>query len=456
MRGSLRRIVTGATVLVAAVAVGVTAVAALPLLRTVDEAAARATLVAQVDRLVAATPAERESAVSNPSQLSDPDALLAVVDTDGTVRGPAAEIVGPRIVQELAAASDVSTTVRHDRASFAVEARALPGGGGVVAVHDLARVRAISEDVLGRLALALGIGFLAAVVVAVLVSRRLSRPLAALAGAAGRIASGERSVDLAPSAIDEVRDVEAALHAIGTALTHSEGRQREFLLSVSHELRTPLAAIRGYSSALRDGLVPHGDLREVGQILDAEATRLATFTDDLLALARLEADDFPIRLAPTPIAPLIEQTVSAWRGASVSAGVDLIAEVAPPSGASVVTDPLRLRQVLDGLIENALRVSAADTAITVRALVGADGSPLFEVADTGPGLTADDAAHAFDRGLLRDRYQDVRRVGSGLGLSIAARLTERLGGRISAHPREGGGTVFRIALDATSADAPLP
>jgi Signal transduction histidine kinase len=71
-----------------------------------------------------------------------------------------------------------------------------------------------------------------------------------------------------------------------------------------------------------------------------------------------------------------------------------------------------------------------------------------EVADGGPGLTAEDAAQAFERGVLRERYRDVRPVGSGLGLSIAARLVERMGGTISAHSAPGGGAVFRITIPA--------
>jgi two-component system, OmpR family, sensor kinase len=451
VRGSLRRIVTGATVLVAAVAVIVTALAAFPLLNAVDEASARSALVTQVDRLVAATPEGRDAAIASASLLSDPDALIAVVGADGSVRGPAADVVSGRVAQQIAAGTEASITVRHDHASFAVEGRPLPGGGGVVAAQDLSRVKAIGAEVLARIALALGIGFLAAVVAAVLVSRWLSRPLGGLARAARRIARGDRTVELDESRIDEVRDVETALRSISAALAHSEARQREFLLSVSHELRTPLTAIRGYSSALRDGLIPPEGVRDVGETLDAEATRLATFTDDLLTLARLEADDFPIRLSSTPIAPLLSQTVAAWQGAARSAGVEVTQEGAVASGVLVTTDPQRLRQVLDGLIENALRVSPSGTRIVLRADHGAEGTAVFEVADTGPGLTPDDAARAFERGVLRDRYRDVRRVGSGLGLSIAARLTDRLGGRISARPGEEGGTVFRIEIGANPA-----
>ena len=73
---------------------------------------------------------------------------------------------------------------------------------------------------------------------------------------------------------------------------------------------------------------------------------------------------------------------------------------------------------------------------------------IVEVADAGPGLTAEDVAQAFDRGVLRERYRDARPVGTGLGLSIAARLVQRLGGTITAHSGANGGAVFRIAIPA--------
>ncbi len=212
---------------------------------------------------------------------------------------------------------------------------------------------------------------------------------------------------------------------------------------MSHELRTPLTAIRGYSDALRDGLVTPEHLPEVGATVAEEATRLAAFTDDLLALARLEADDFPVRPLPIDIGEVIDTAARAWRGAAEAAGIRLTADA--PS-LPLVTDPARVRQLLDGLIENALRVSPSGTEIRLTASSAPDGSCTLEVADGGPGLTEDDAAHAFERGVLRDRYRDIRSVGSGLGLSIAARLAERLGGRITAHPAPTGGTVFRIVL----------
>ncbi|TPX04215.1 HAMP domain-containing histidine kinase, partial [Schumannella luteola] len=245
----------------------------------------------------------------------------------------------------------------------------------------------------------------------------------------------------APSSVSEIADVEAALEALDDALTRSEGRQREFLLSISHELRTPLTAIRGYAEALRDGLVPGAAATEVGATLEAEATRLGRFTDDLLALARLEAEDFPVVLAGVELGPVLADAASAWTGRATALGVALVAE----GTAATRTDAGRVRQLVDGLIENALRVSPEGSTIRMTASLVGDRA-VVEVADGGPGLSADDAAHAFERGRLRERYAEVRPVGTGLGLSIAARLVERLGGAISARSGERSGAVFRIEL----------
>jgi len=443
MRGSLRRLILIATVVVALVTVVVTAIAGLQLVRSVDSSEARAALSAQVDRLATASPATREALVTGLSDLSDPSALVAVIDANGTVTGSARFVLPERVATTVRGGSTVSTTIRHDGTSYLVEARPVADGGGVVAVQNLSTIRSLSGVVLVRLLIALGIGFVVAVIVAVLAARRLSRPLTRVAAAARGLAAGRRDVVLEPTGIDEVRDVEAALEALASALARSESRQREFLLSISHELRTPLTAIRGYSEALRDGLIDAGRLPEVGATLDAEASRLAAFTDDLLALARLEADDFSVHPLPVDVSEVVAAAVHAWRGAAETAGVEVVAD-APPL--TVVTDPARVRQLLDGLVENALRVSPSGTAIVLRALSSPAGACILEVSDGGPGLTVDDTEHAFERGVLRDRYRDVRSVGTGLGLSIAARLVQRLGGVISAHPGTEGGAVFRIVL----------
>jgi len=438
---SLRTRILAATVIVALIAVLVTAIAALQLVRTIDASSARADLAAQVDRLAAAKPATRDAIIAGISQLDDPGTLLAAVARTGGVTGSAP--VPRRVIVQLREGRDVSTTVRSGGSSYLLEGRPTAGGGGVVALQDVGKVRALTPTLLGRILLALAIGFLVAAVAAFFVARALAKPLVNLAAAARRMAAGQRNVPLKPSGIPEVGDVEAALGSLDSALVHSEGRQREFLLSISHELRTPLTAIRGYAEALGDGLVPADQLTQVGKTLEAEAERLTAFTTDLLALARLEADDFSLQPAEVDVVTVLTAAAAAWRAAARAGGVAV--EPAASDPVIVTTDAVRLRQVVDGLIENALRVSPPGSRVALSAR-RSDGAAVIEVADGGPGLTPEDAAQAFERGVLRDRYRDARPVGSGLGLSIASRLVERMGGTISAHSAPAGGAVFRITF----------
>lgn len=438
---SLRGRILAATVIVALIAVLVTALAALQLVRSVDTTAARDALSSQAERLASAKPAVREAIVSGLSQLDGTDVSVAMVTRAGVVSGAAS--VPRRVVMQLRAGNSVSTTVRVGGASYLLEGRPTAEGGGVVVVQDAGTVRALTPTVVGRILIALLIGFVVAVIAAFFLARVLAKPLVNLAGAARQMAAGQRNVPLEPSRIVEVTDVENALGALDQALRHSEGRQREFLLSISHELRTPLTAIRGYAQALADGVVAPDAVEQVGKTLEAEAERLTAFTNDLLALARLEADDFSLQPSSVDVGGVLAAAAEAWRAAATSGGV--VVELAASGGLMVTTDAARLRQVVDGLIENALRVSQAGSRVTLSAS-RAGGSVVVEVADGGPGLTAEDAAQAFDRGVLRERYRDARPVGTGLGLSIAARLVERLGGTISAHSAAGGGAVFRIVI----------
>lgn len=440
---SLRTRILAATVIVALIAVLVTAIAALQLVRSVDTSAARSDLSAQVDRLAAAKPATRDAIIAGLSQLDNPGTLVAAVSPGGAVTGSAP--VPRRVILQLRAGRDVSTTVRSGGATYLLEGRPTAQGGGVVAIQDVGTVRALTPTVLGRILLALAIGFVVAAIAAFFVARALATPLVRLAAAARRMAAGQRNVALAPSGIPEVGDVEAALGSLDSALVHSEGRQREFLLSISHELRTPLTAIRGYAEALGDGLVPADQLTQVGKTLEAEAERLTSFTTDLLALARLEADDFSLTPTSVDVQGVLTEVATAWHATATSGGV--VVEVAASGPVVATADAARLRQVLDGLIENALRVSPPGSRVQLSA-ARAGSSVVVSVADGGPGLTDEDAERAFERGVLRERYRDTRPVGTGLGLSIAARLVERMGGSISAQGAPAGGAVFRITIPA--------
>lgn len=410
---SLRARVTVLTVAVSVIAVLVTGLISLQLVRSSLNDEARDQLAAQADVL-----AQRPGLVDNAL-----DGTLTAVVVDGIATGAAADYVDKLILARLAAGESVSTS----RRGVLVEARPTDAGA-VVLVEPLTTVERALGKATSRILIALAIGLVIAVVGGTLLARRLSRPLADTAAAARRLASGERGVGLPAATTSEIADVAAALAALDTALATSEGRQREFLLSISHELRTPLTAVRGYAEALADGMVE--DTASVGRTLVAETERLDGFVRDLLELARLEADDFSVTREPVDLALVATEVAAAWAGTGA---------VTTTGAGTAETDARRLRQVLDGLVENALRSGASRVTLTV--------SPsTVSVADDGPGLDPADLAVAFERGALRAKYRDVRPVGTGLGLSIAARLVERMGGRLSISHGVESGAVFTVAL----------
>jgi two-component system sensor histidine kinase BaeS len=298
--------------------------------------------------------------------------------------------------------------------------------------------------VLDRLWIALLAGLLAGLIAGPLLARRVVRPIRQAAEAAGRLSAGDHSVRIESHGPAEVDDLATALNELAAALALSEGRERDFLLSVSHELRTPLTTIKGYAEALADGVVGPDGAQRAGQTVLDEAERLDRLIADLLVLARLEAADLPLEFMNVDLTQLISAAGEAWGARTAAAGLQLRVDT-PAHPVPVRTDPGRLRQVLDGLLENALRVVPAGAPV-VLALYASDGGAVVEVRDGGPGFTDDDLAVAFERGALSQRYRGIRRVGSGLGLALAARLIRRLGGRIEAGHAAEGGARFTVRL----------
>ncbi|MGH3741393.1 MAG: HAMP domain-containing sensor histidine kinase, partial [Micromonosporaceae bacterium] len=304
----------------------------------------------------------------------------------------------------------------------------------------------ITGDVLSHLVLTLPMGALVGIGAGFVLARRLTRPLRRVAVAAQRMSSGERNVAVPVEAPAEVAELSRAFNQLNHALADSESQQRAFLMSVSHELRTPMTTIQGYAEALADGVLPPERGQETGRVMLAESARLARLVGDLLALARLRAQEFRVELVVVDLVAVVDGAVAAWRPTCREVGVELRSELSP-GAVWAYTDPGRIRQVIDILVENALRVVPAGAPI-VLSTRAENHLAVAEVRDGGPGLTDQDIPVAFEQGVLNQRYRGVRRVGTGLGLTLAEQLVTRLGGRIEAgHAAEGGARfTFRLPL----------
>ncbi|MEO7123636.1 MAG: HAMP domain-containing sensor histidine kinase [Lacisediminihabitans sp.] len=441
--GSLRGRITLVTVAVAILAVLVTGLVSVKIVQQSTLDSARAHLRTQT-QLVSRMPASLTlDQLENRVHLALGDTEVGLVSSTGITSGPAAAYLTPKNIRVLLSGTRLSLTRKAADGSMLVEARRSTSGGAVVLAVPLTAVTSNVAQTEGQIYLALIIGIVVALLAGALLARWVAKPLVETATTARRMAAGERGLRVAPHTPSEVADVATALAALDSALATSESRQREFLLSISHELRTPLTAVRGYAEALQDGMIAASDIHSVGQTLVGETARLDRFVADLLELARLEADDFSIEPAPVAVIELLDQVKSAWQARSDSLGVPVVVRTSGPMP-SVITDARRLRQVIDGLVENALRVAPEGSAVELIANA-LPKQVMLQVRDGGPGLSSDDQAVAFERGSLRDRYRDIRPVGTGLGLSIASRLTTRLGGTIAVSS-SAEGTVFTVIL----------
>lgn len=403
---------------------------------------AREELVRSVDSL-AARPAGAARLIAQEQKVIGPgDRRYAIVRRGGVVTGTAGDLLTDVQVAELLSSGSLSATSEVAGETLLIEGRETRRGFSAVAVQPVAGVDEATAALRRRLLLALVIGLVAAGTLGLVLSRALTRSVAASAGAARRLAAGERGVPIGTSSVREFDDMGRAVASLDEALSTSEGRQREFLLSVSHEIRTPLTALRGYAEAMADGAIEPGDLAATGRILVSETERLDRFVSDLLALARMESDDFTIERQEVALHEVLPDLALVWQAVCTREEITL---VVVPAVATAVTDPMRLRQLLDGLIENAIRATPSGGEVVVRTVVRGSAVEI-EVADSGPGLTEDDLSSTFERGVLHARYREVRAVGTGLGLSIAHRLATRMGIRLDVRPGERSGVVFRVVL----------
>ena len=293
-------------------------------------------------------------------------------------------------------------------------------------------------------------GSLLAVLLAVVLARRLTRPIHSLAGATRRLAGGETGVLVPVQGDDELADLGRSFNTMSGELERAREAQRTFLESVSHELKTPLTSVRGYAEALQEGAVGPG---EAGAVIGNEAQRLERLVQDLLDLARLGRADFAVAHEPVDLAAVADAAVRRLGVRARELGVELVAAgEAPECG---LGDADRLLQAVSNLIENALRLTPAGGMVTVRSGGAERGEgTLIEVCDTGPGLEQADLGRAFERFYLYDRYRGDpgRTVGSGLGLAIVAQLVAAMDGTVSAGNRDAGGACFAIRVPEAPAN----
>ncbi|MEO3758239.1 HAMP domain-containing sensor histidine kinase [Mycobacterium sp. B14F4] len=409
---------------------------------------------AQAPRLTPAAPAEGPNPARPPSNFYvrgvDPGGRIwmAVNDGDAEPALPPDNDVGPVPVT-------IASIGNPDVQWRAMTVRG-PGGELTTVAIDLSDVRTTVRELTYAQA---GIGLAVLLVLAAAgyaVVHRSLRPLTEVEQTAAAIAAGQfdrRVPERDPRTevgrlslalngmLAQIQTAMAASEASAEQARSSEERMRRFITDASHELRTPLTTIRGFAELYRQGAAR--DVEMLMSRIESESSRMGLLVEDLLLLARLDAQR-PLERHRVDLLTLATDAVHDAQSIAPKRSIRM--EVFDgPGTPEVLGDEARLRQVLGNLMANALQHTPETAGVTVR--VGTDGdSAVLEVCDEGPGMSADDAPRVFERFYRADSSRARASGGTGLGLSIVDSLVFAHGGTVTVATAPGRGCTFRVAL----------
>lgn len=316
----------------------------------------------------------------------------------------------------------------------------------------------LPASLLWQLAGGLLVAILLASVAGTLLARRLAQPVEAVAEAAQSVAAGDLNQSVpVDSNVRELKGLGEAFNHMTASLRQSEQAKNTFIADVTHELRTPLTVIKGTIETLEDGAVD--DIEGRGPLLSAmggETERLIRLVDDLLVLTRADAGALKLRMAPLDLGEVARGRCERLMALAARRGVRLeVDESTDSMKICVLGDADRLAQVLDNLLDNAIRHTAEGSIVRVDIRQTGDEIQCA-VSDQGAGIPAEHLPNIFERFYRVDSSRDRARGGAGLGLAIARALVLAQGGRIEAQSAAGEGTVitFWLPLDVTAAQLP--
>jgi signal transduction histidine kinase len=333
--------------------------------------------------------------------------------------------------------------VERDGRELAEVAAPLPigtGGGTVVLLSApladrLSAVDVVRRDLLIYGGVAIAVSSLAGVLVALRLTRRIGR----LEAAAERLADGDFAVTVSDRSKDEVGQLARTFDRMRVRLSDLDRARREFVQNASHELRTPLFALGGFLELLSDEDLDEGTRRDFLETARGQVARLTRLATDLLDLSRLDAGQVGLETEAVDLGQVAHALVDEFRPLAEASGHAL--DVVTTGDVLGVGDGERVLQIGRSLVENALRHTPAGTEISVKAAVWVDRAEL-SVHDNGMGIRSEDQERVFDRFY---RGEGSAAFGSGIGLTIARELAQRMEGAIELRSQPGD-TTFTLVL----------
>ena len=405
--------------------------------------------------------------------LVDPNGVV-LDDTSGTMQGQRVQAFSSWKSRDTSPNDHERVTIVQSSAQGLVFIAAIahqpsaPNNRFVNGVSNYSVVLAVPEQSLTAswLELAPSLSFAAlvslilSIFVAFLLSRSISRPIAAITKASEEMAMGNYAQNIKVNSRDEVGRLAEAFNHMAHEVDVSHRTLRDFLANVSHELRTPLTSIQGFSQAMLDGTAKTSeDYGEAAEIINEESGRMRRLVEDLLLLSKIETGQMPMDSAQLDLRELLRASVKRLSPQSQPARVSVALDAA--DSAPFVGDEGRLEQLFRNLLDNALQHTPEGGEIVVKLVKsyppriegptknGASARPphfVVTVHNTGSYIPPEDQERIFERFYQVDKSRARNGEGSGLGLAIAKEIANAHGATIAAGSDPNDGTTFTVTF----------
>lgn len=305
---------------------------------------------------------------------------------------------------------------------------------------------AAEQNFLERLDLFLLLGALGAVALAFLfgsiLSRNITNPIRKLTKATHDIAGGKLGQQVDVHSNDEIGELAQSFNKMSADLARASHLRRQMTADIAHELRTPLSLIIGHAEGVHDGVLK--PTRENFEIVREEAERLEHLVNDLRTLSLADAGELAVEFQLVDVNDIVRDIHTHYRSLFDKKRITLDLELAPVI-LKANLDPHRFAQVLNNILDNALRHTPESGRVELKTRL-AENRIQLSVKDSGAGVTSEEAQHLFDRFYRVDEARARDEGGSGLGLAIAKSIVEMHGGRIWAESEKDKGLKVIVEL----------
>ena len=287
--------------------------------------------------------------------------------------------------------------------------------------------------------------FSISIIVAYLISNRISKPIEKLNDNAHRLVNGKyEPLDLKNN-IAEIQELSNTLNYVNMELSKTEELRKELMANVSHDLKTPLTMIKAYAEMIRDLTYKDKKKREDNlNVIINETDRLNLLVNDILDLSRFQSDIYELNKERMDLSELLKTVISSYDIYSINDGY--VFKYEGVDNIIVNADRLRIEQVLRNLINNAINYTGNDKQIVIR-LINEDDYYRIEVSDTGKGIKDEDLDYIWDKYYKADKTHSRKTLGTGIGLSIVKSILDAHGYEYGVNTKKNKGTTFYFNIE---------